>query len=178
VRLETAAATLHTSAAQPKENTLLRQATDDLSKRQATPIGNMMVQKGLVTEDELQAVLKKQKEVYQDFLLGELFLHLRCIHEDDLYPFLSDYFNIPWRGIDEMNDMDPDHVELIPESMARAQNIAVVAKEDGTITLAMSYPQDVLSVDAIRAKTRCRVIRLLSPPRAIKFIIDKYYERS
>lgn len=74
-----------------------------------------------------------------------------------------------------ITSIDPECVRLVPESMARKNNIICISKTEDMVKVAMADPTDVYVVDEVRRVTGLDVDGVYSDPEDIKTQIDKHY---
>jgi type IV pilus assembly protein PilB len=64
--------------------------------RKMPPIGNILVHRGKITEDQLAAALKTQKETESSKMIGELLVESGSLNESDLLALFSEELGIPY----------------------------------------------------------------------------------
>ena len=141
-----------------------------------TLIGQAMLAKGLLTEEQLAQVLAAQPKQQQR--LGEVAISLGLITERDFARFLADFFRLPYLELDDSEDLDLSAVDRIPEAMARRYHVIVTQQEGDLVTVVMADPLDVRATDAVRLETNCRVRKAVSSPSAILRTIHRAYHAS
>lgn len=62
-----------------------------------------------------------------------------------------------------------------PPELLRFHQIAPVKKDGSNLYVAMSDPDSPIAIDAIRTASGCRIIPVVSTPRAIADWIDRHY---
>jgi type IV pilus assembly protein PilB len=144
------------------------------SSNEAPPLfGIALVESGLISQEQLQAVLKAQTKSKQR--IGEIAVSLGFISATDLAKFLAKRFDVPFVELGAETELDTAVVELIPEDLARRYCIILFRKEGSTVTIAMADPLDVRAVDAVRLATGCHVRKTVSSSSAIQRAIDNSY---
>ena len=72
--------------------------------------------------------------------------------------------------------VDPEIIRLVPEAVARKYSILPLFKVGDTLTIATTNPQDIISIDEIRMKTRIPAIEaVLASEDGIAKAIEQYY---
>jgi len=72
--------------------------------------------------------------------------------------------------------IDPETINLIPESIARKYIILPLFKVGDTLTIATANPRDIIALDDIKLKTKIPVLEpVLAAEEAIRRAIDQYY---
>jgi type IV pilus assembly protein PilB len=144
-----------------------------MPKRQKKPLGESLVEKGIITEEQLkQAQFEAQSSAKP---LRQILVRKNFITEDDLATFLSQQLNLP--RIDLTNYLtDPKIVDLVPEELARKYLVIPVLKIANTLTVAMVDPLNVFALDELRMKTGLEIEPALSTETEIKKALDEHYQ--
>ncbi|OGX48776.1 MAG: hypothetical protein A3G88_06000 [Omnitrophica WOR_2 bacterium RIFCSPLOWO2_12_FULL_63_16] len=139
-------------------------------------IGQVLLDRGLLSEEQLQQVLVAQRKPQERF--GEAALRLGLVAEAEMAQFLAEFFQLPYVALSEDEELDFSAVELVPEAMARRYGLIVIKKEGDLLTVAMADPLDVRAVDAVRVETGCRVAKMVASREAVFKAIDRSYHAS
>jgi type IV pilus assembly protein PilB len=141
--------------------------------------GELLVSKGLLSEDDILDVLSKQHE--QGGRIGELLLRHKMLNDKDVIAALAEHFSMKYIAFDEnsMSDnIDVDVARMLPESIAKRFCLVAVGEEDGSIIVAMADPLNVVAVDTVTLKLKRPVTLAISSPREIQQAIDLIYHGS
>ena len=141
--------------------------------------GELLVSKGLLSEDDILDVLSKQHE--QGGRIGELLLRHKMLNDKDVIAALAEHFSMKYIAFDEnsMSDnIDVDVARMLPESIAKRFCLVAVGEEDGSIIVAMADPLNVVAVDTVTLKLKRPVKLAISSPREIQQAIDLIYHGS
>ena len=141
-------------------------------KPERVKLGEILIKKGLISRDNLEAALKIQKETRKK--LGEIFVDNGLIQEDDLVDILSKQMGFPYVELDKII-IDPKIPGLIKESLARKHVLIPVKIENGRLIVAMSDPLNVYAVDDIRIATGYGVVPYIAGKKEILRAIEYYY---
>ncbi|MBN1931736.1 MAG: PilT/PilU family type 4a pilus ATPase [Desulfobacterales bacterium] len=106
-------------------------------------LGEILVQNGLITEEQLKKVLNRQTQVGGH--LGSILVNMGFITIDKLIEFLSKKAGVPGINLFELN-IDPAVINLLPLEKINAFKILPVAVDKNILTLAMINPQDFLII--------------------------------
>ena len=150
--------------------------TDSSPKRPQRPLGALLVEKGLVSEDQLRIALKEQKRSGEP--LGKVLTTMGFITEAMVRDALGQ--NIGQQSIDLAQIVvNAEALKLVPQDAARRYNVLPVAfnRETGTLTLAMSDTFNVVALDQIQVLVgrQIRIQQALAGETEIKRAIDKFY---
>ncbi|MGM0525360.1 MAG: GspE/PulE family protein [Pseudomonadota bacterium] len=109
-------------------------------------LGDLLVQEQVISEQQLENALKKQKETGRK--LGATLIDLDYITESKLLEFLSQQLKLPLLSISD-RQIPPQTFKLLPEVQARRHRALVIEADDSSALVAMSDPADLAAVDAI-----------------------------
>jgi type IV pilus assembly protein PilB len=138
-------------------------------------IGQCMVDANLLTQVQLDELLEYQKTASERVLIGRLTVELGFLKEEQFVPFLAGYFEVPYVDLKEYAFIQRQAIDSIPESIAEQFNVFPLRKDEDTLTVAMSDPCDVVTMDALETITRCHIKPVLSVPNQIRYNIFLYY---
>ena len=119
----------------------------DLSvKSRRTPLGELLVEMGLVDEDGLTAALEYKRQ--HKIKLGQALVNLRLVSEEDLAKALRRQGRIPCITLTP-GIVDRAVAESLGEERSRSVNAVAINRIAGVTTVAMADPGDVYGVDEI-----------------------------
>lgn len=139
---------------------------------QAIRIGQMLVQEGHLDEEQLNAVLARQKSSGKK--LGELLVEQQIVPETAVLECLSKCLGLPAVQL-RVGLIDPHIVDTIDKETAEKNLIIPMFKVDDTLTLAMAEPQALLVVDDLERTTGLRIQPVIALEANIREFIKKYY---
>lgn len=143
----------------------------EVKKRQK--LGNMLVEAGFLTEEQLNEALRIQKQTNEK--LGVILVKNGYISEDVLMAFLGKQLGVEYVSLQDYGDPNPQALKVISEAYARKHTLIPVDINDNVITIAMADPMNVFILDDLRARTSMDVHVVLSSETEINQAIDKYY---
>jgi len=114
--------------------------------KQKVRIGDLLVQGGVITEEQLMASLAKQKESGQK--LGKVLVESGLIDEDQFLSFLSQQLEIPFVDLKRFN-FDVTLIQQLPETYARRYRALVLSDEGATLLVGMADPMDIFAFDEL-----------------------------
>ncbi len=140
------------------------------------PIGQLLIAKGVISEDQLRIATQEQSKSPQP--LGRLLVRLGFLSEATIRDVLSE--NLGQESVDLSNVVvDSAAVALIPKEIARRYQLVPLSVEPASknLTLAISDPDNIIALDQVRALLRdeYRLITLLASESDILRAIDQYY---
>ncbi len=145
-------------------------------RRTKVKIGQLLLEKGLITEEQLQHALSLQRKEGQDKKLGQIFLELGYVDKDELFLSLAIQCGYPYIDINHCL-IEPEVLSLLPRAMAEKYQVLPIDKIQDILTVAMVNPLDKLAIAEIQKFTQCNVKVFLTTPLELKEIISKYYKK-
>lgn len=109
-------------------------------------LGELMIQLGLITQNQLEEALKRQSQVSEH--IGSILLELGYINIEDLLNFLSSQFGVRSVNLFEM-DIEPEVLKLVDPEKARQKKILPIASKGNRLTLAMVNPKDLITISEL-----------------------------
>ncbi|PID56354.1 hypothetical protein CSB45_11770 [candidate division KSB3 bacterium] len=146
--------------------------TREIGFGQRKRLGNILVEAGLLTDEQLKHALELQKR--RKGFLGKMLVDIGWISEDELCQALSDTLQI------ESVDLNEVHIDLqarkyVTDSLAASSNIFPLFTEGDTLYIAMENPLDSGVVLYLNYLTQKEIEPLVAPPHQIRALIQKYY---
>ena len=138
-------------------------------------IGQSMVDANLINETQLTGLLEYQSKARERILLGRLSVDLGLVTDDEFAPFIASYFDVPFVNLKNFPPPSKDISQLVPESIARRFNVAPLIIQNNTLTVAVSDPMDLPTIENIETITHCHVKTVVSTPTQIRYTIAVTY---
>lgn len=135
-------------------------------------LGDLLVESKKITEEQLNEVLKKQKN--SSMRLGELLVNQGLTTENDILSVLEKQLGIPRVSLDFVN-VDEKALKAIPEGLASKYNLLPIHFNKGMLTVVMSDPLNIFAFDDVKMATGYEVEPLLASQEEIRKAISKYY---
>ena len=138
-------------------------------------LGDLLVDKGLISDEQLQHALGEQKKLGRK--LGGTLIELGMIDENSLLNLLASQLNIPLIDINNYNYSN-EVAKLLPESIARRYRALVLEDRDKDYLVAMADPTDIYALDEIQSKLNKPVSQAIVPETALLENFDLVYRRT
>ena len=138
-------------------------------------LGEILIERKLITQEDLDRALELQKE--RGDKIGKTLVDMGFIAMRDVLAALSDQLNLPLVAIEGPPPVSPETETLSPRFL-RQFRCMPVGREDHTLTLAMADPLDFETLSAVRGCTGLRISPVLAPEQEILDAIDRYYGES
>ncbi|MBX6396358.1 MAG: Flp pilus assembly complex ATPase component TadA, partial [Alicyclobacillaceae bacterium] len=135
-------------------------------------LGDLLVEAGMITPEQLEQALKEQKVTGRR--LGEVLTQSGILTEEQLIEVMEFQLGIPHVNLDRF-PADPAVVELVPESLARRYKVVPLKRHGNRLTLAMVDPLDYFAIDDIRMTTGLHVDPVIATRDDIERALERYY---
>lgn len=137
------------------------------------PIGQLLLEGNYITQAQLDEALNYQKS-HKDMRLGEVFVHLGHIKEEERIRALSERLHVPiYQGF-EIN-VNSDVSGMISEDIARKYSVMPLFVQNNTLTIVMHDPLDFYALEEIKATCGIPVTPMLAPMQMIRNAINRNY---
>jgi len=146
-----------------------------MALRQKVRLGDLLVQDGLITQQQLDKALAEQKR--QGRKLGATLISLGYVSESDVLDSLARQLRIERVDLTRQ-EIDPELVRKLPETQARRFRALVLGDDGESLLVGMADPTDIFSYDEI-----CRLLKrpirqaVVSESELIR-VIDRIYRRT
>ena len=150
-------------------------------------LGESLVDKGLITHEQLQDALEHQSLRGHKKLLGEVLVELNFVSEEQVMEVLAEGYGLPF-VTQTAKIADPKIVELLPREFLEEHSVLPLSKVRGVLTVAVSEPANLYLVEEIErltgdevqivAATKAEIASSLEAylPAANVFVVDDIYE--
>ena len=135
-------------------------------------IGQMLLDEGVITAEQLDAGLNEQKNS-GDFICTTL-IKLGFVSQDKVFSVLSRQLNIPYLKITD-KDIGPLIIQKVAAKFASHYKIIPIEFKDNVLTIAMTDPLDIRTLDDLRLLLNIEVKGVLASEKEIVEAVRKYY---
>jgi|UniRef100_UPI004027F3CB type IV pilus assembly protein PilB len=140
-------------------------------------LGDLLVEAGVVTQDQLTQALNVQKTEKKGQRLGVVLMDLGFTDEKHIMKALCSQLKL--QPVDLSNIRIPEEItKLTEEAVLRKHNLIPFQfheKNPNVIKVAMSDPLDIRAMDDISIITGLQIERYVATPSDIAAAIDRYY---
>lgn len=120
-------------------------------------IGDLLVENGLITAEQLQHALSEQRKLGSK--LGRTLIDLGMVSENDMLQLLSRQLAIPLIDLRSYR-FEPALVRKLPETLARRFRSIVLREEGGGFVVGMADPTDLFAYDELARVLGGKEIRI------------------
>jgi type IV pilus assembly protein PilB len=111
-------------------------------------LGQILVDLGYLTEDQLWDVLEEQKQSPGE-IIGQVAIRMGLVTEAQVTEALAEQWGMPVVSLAETN-IPSNVLEIVPQTMADIYKIMPISLKNNVLTVAMADPQNVAALDDLR----------------------------
>ncbi|OGX28127.1 MAG: hypothetical protein A3F87_02235 [Omnitrophica WOR_2 bacterium RIFCSPLOWO2_12_FULL_51_24] len=137
-------------------------------------IGQLLLEKGVIKQSQLDEGLKIQKE--KGGLLGQILAGLGYVTEEQIAQAITVQYGFPYLPLANY-EMDEAAIKMVTENIARQYCLIPIDKIGNTVTIAMADPLNTQAIEDIELVTGCSIQIFVSTATDIKQAIDKFYKK-
>lgn len=144
-------------------------------KRNKPRLGDLLVDLGLITTEQLEIALKRQKE--KGLKLGEALVDAGFTTEDDIAHALSKQLNLDIIDLQSV-EIDKNVAKLVPVNILKKYTMLPFAfseRNKNVLRVAMENPLDTYAQEDISIITNYQVEPIIATTRSIMLAIDRFY---
>jgi type IV pilus assembly protein PilB len=156
----------------PRQDATLRAPDSGSSRSEQLQLGQLLVQRGLLTEAALALALEEQARTGKT--LGRLLIDSALVKEADLVSTLATQLGLAYVDLSDY-PVDPGAVALVPDGLSRRYLALPIGWDRDRLLVAMADPSNVFAIDDIRHLTRRDVQPVVATRASIQAAIDKYH---
>ncbi len=151
-------------------------------------LGSLLLDRGYVKIEDLEAALNKQSDGKQEKLLGEILVDLNICTEDQIVECLAAEYGVPYAKL-ETRLFDSKIIDVLPREFLEANLVLPLFLVRNTLTVAVPEPSNLFLIEELRsltgheiqivAATGKDIRRMLTTlPNSKVFVIDDIIEDS
>jgi len=133
-------------------------------------LGDLLVQRGYLSDEALQSALEAQKKGGRSKLLGEILVDLEYCTEDQIVECLATEYDVPYAKL-EARLYDPRIVDVLPREYIENNLVMPLFVVRDTLTIAVSEPSNLFLIDEIRSLSNLDVQIVAATPKDIRRMI-------
>lgn len=136
-------------------------------------IGQVLVDLGFLTDDQLETLLDEQRSRPGE-LLGQIAISLDMITDEQLAQALAEQMGLQVITLSDVV-VPPDVLAHLTEPMAQLYRIIPVSFKEGTLTIAMCDPQKLSIIDELRSFLGYDIRAVVATEKDILRALERYY---
>lgn len=119
-------------------------------------IGDLLLDKGLITKEQIAQALDYQRNRGHKKLLGEILIELDLVTEEQVCETLARAYDVPYARISP-KVTDPKVIEMLPREFLEKHLVLPLFYIQGKLTIAVSEPTNVFLIEEISRLANCPV---------------------
>lgn len=135
-------------------------------------LGDLLVDAGVITEDQLMSALKSQKESKRR--LGDELIQTGVITERQLIDALMMQLGIDYVDL-STTEIPPEMAQILPKNIAKKHSVVPIRTRGDELYLAMADPLNFIASEEVRSATRKRVVPVIATQSGIDRAISALY---
>lgn len=139
----------------------------------ATRLGDLLLQKGLVTTAQLDEALKYQ--VIFGGKLGTNLIEMGILEEDDIARALSQQYRVPTPTADEVMNVEPQVLALLPRELIEQHSVVPLKLEGRRLTLLMPDPANFKLIDDLAFRSGLIIKPVVAAEVRLILALEKHY---
>jgi hypothetical protein len=136
-------------------------------------IGELLMERGLLTKAQLQTALRTQE--FFGGHLGSIFIELGFLDEPALAEALVQGTGAQYAPPEYLEGIPPEVYQKIPASLAEKHKVVPLRVEHGRLHLAMLHPKDKRAASQIASSTGLAVVPYIAPEFRMFEALERYY---
>ncbi|MCR5214099.1 MAG: Flp pilus assembly complex ATPase component TadA [Eubacterium sp.] len=143
--------------------------------RKKIRVGDLLVEAGAITSEQLQEALTKQKE--EGGMLGNIIMEMGFISRELLITVLTTQMGIDYCEIKSVQ-IDENVIKLVSKDLVqkyKAMPVGYAPDNPNMLQVAMADPMDLMAIDDISISSGLQVEPLLSFQDDLENVIGKFY---
>ena len=138
----------------------------------AKPIGQYLVNKGIITQKQLDEALQEQKSSGE--FVGVILVKKGYASEHIIAKSLSEELGLAFMDLSKYS-IEASAIKLVPEEICRKYVAIPIYQAGKNLTVAMANPMDQKAIEEIRKVSNLNVRPVFSPISEIKDRIEREY---
>lgn len=138
-------------------------------------IGDLLVSKGLIIDDQLKQALDEQKRTGKK--IGKVVVDLGFVTEAQMLQTLANHFGYPFVDMSRFR-LNNDLIKTLPETYARRFRAVLLAEQPDGILVGMADPLDLLAIDELQRILKRPVHPAFVREQDLLGAMDRSYRRS
>ena len=139
----------------------------------ARKLGQILVDLGYITDDQLWDVLEEQKQSPGE-VIGQVAVRMSMVTAEQVTEGLAEQWGMPVVNLGDTN-ISPKVPELVPQTMCELYKIMPISLVNDVLTVAMADPQNVSALDDLRNFLGYDVRGAVSSEEDVDTAIERYY---
>jgi len=145
-------------------------------KKSREKLGQILLNEGLITEEQLDKAIELQKK--EGTRLGETLINLGIVTEKDIVIAMAKQLSIPYASYSKgllRPAENQDLAKMVPEDYARKNMLLPISVHMNSLTVAFVDPLDLIVIDNLKRMTNCEINPIIATKSDLQRAIDEFY---
>ncbi len=136
-------------------------------------VGDILVEQGVITQEQLADALDSQKDAEHPKLIGELLIDLGFVEESNVMRAIAQSYGVPYAHV-APRIADPRAIESLPREFIESQGVLPLFVVHDTITIAVSEPANLYLAEELKRLSGKNVQLVAALDRDIRATLQAY----
>jgi len=136
-------------------------------------LGDVLVEQGVITQEQLADALTSQRQSDNKRLLGETLVHLGHCAEGDIVSALAENYGVPYAKI-APKIVDASVIDSLPKEFLDRHKVLPLFKVRDVLTVAMAEPSNMFLVDEMAQISSCEIQVVAASAQDIAHTLESY----
>lgn len=137
------------------------------------PLGQLLLDSGVITAEQLQTALDAQQRCNHQKLLGEVLVELSICSDDQITEALAIAYGVPYARVSP-KIADAQTISILPKEFLEKHQVLPLFLVDNVLTVAVSEPANVFLLEEIERLSGYSVQLVAATARDIKSTLQTY----
>ncbi|WP_029324009.1 GspE/PulE family protein [Butyrivibrio sp. AE3004] len=135
-------------------------------------IGDLLIERGLINEKELQFALDMQKQTHEK--LGEVLINNKIVTPENMAQTLAVQLEVDYIDLGKVS-IPQEMAKLVQRNTAKQNHLVPVQKQGDTLYVAMDDPLNYYALDEVRKAANLKIVPLIATHVAVERAINTLY---
>jgi type IV pilus assembly protein PilB len=137
--------------------------------------GEVFIEEGLISDEQLKLAVDKQRELGGDDPIARVLVNMGLIEERDRVRCLGKVWGIPFVDVAEENPK-PEVLQLLSPQLAKRFRAVPLQRNGGKLVVAMANPLDIFVIDELRLATGLEIDPVIAVEEELNNAIAALYK--
>jgi len=137
------------------------------------PLGQLLLQQGAVTSEQLEEALEFQKQKGNSLLLGEVLQKLEMCTEEQIMESLANTYEVPFARISP-RIADAKVMDALPREFLDKHTVLPLFRVRNRLTLAVNEPANVFLLEEVARISGCEVLVVCATAKDIQATLETH----
>ncbi|MCE5327295.1 MAG: GspE/PulE family protein [Planctomycetaceae bacterium] len=136
-------------------------------------LGELLIEQGALTSEQLANGLQVQKEDGNRLLLGEVLMKQGLCTEEQIMAALARVYGVPFAHISP-KIADPTVIDVLPRDFLDSHTVLPLFRVKNRLSLAVTEPANVFLIEEVARMTGCEVLPICATAKDIKATLETH----